>query len=264
MALLAHRLAKSLALASGLIGKPPTGLTVLLYHRIGAGERNIDLSTDAFERQLAYLSEHCTVVPLAEGLERASNSLDEDLIALSFDDGTDDFHIHALPLLERYGLPAINYVTTRPVHERTPLRGWGRHTAPAMTWAQLGECVDSGLVEIGSHTHTHADLDRVPADQAAEELRRSQELICHHLQRPCRHFAYPHAVYTPGAEALVRERYDTAAVGGWTKNAAGRVDHYRITRIPVTRADGPVYFRAKLAGRMGAERFLYAVAGKRG
>jgi peptidoglycan/xylan/chitin deacetylase (PgdA/CDA1 family) len=264
--LLTQRIAKSAALVPGLLQVSRPGLTVLLYHRVGAGERNIDLGAEAFDLQLAYLARHARVVPFGDGLRRALDpALDEDLVALSFDDGTDDFHAVVLPILVKYGLPAIHYIATAPVDERCPYPSWaGTSDAQAMSWSQVNECVSTGLVSIGSHTHTHADLDRIPSEQMDDELRRSRELIEHHTGRACPDFAYPHAMTSPPAEAAVRRHYATAAVGGWRKNPRGRTDPYRVRRVPVTRADGPVYFRAKVRGRMAAEAALYRIGGRRG
>jgi peptidoglycan/xylan/chitin deacetylase (PgdA/CDA1 family) len=133
-----------------------------------------------------------------------------------------------------------------------------------MTWAQVTEAVSTGLITIGSHTHTHADLDRGTRAQMEDELRTSKQLIEDNLGIACDDFAYPHAVVSAQADQLVREHYKTAAVGGWRKNLSKTLDPYAILRIPITRLDGRVFFRAKLKGRMGAEAALYRVTQRRG
>lgn len=264
--LLARRAAKIGALLSGLMSRPLPGLVVVLYHRVGVGDRYIDLGFDLFKRQADYLADSGRVVSLEEGLRRVSvGPLDDDVFAITFDDGTEDFFTTVLPVLVERGLPATHYVVTGPVDEGLPYPSWaGPNDARAMSWGQIAEAVSTGLVTVGSHTHTHADLDRVDKAAIEAELRRSKELIEDRVGRACSHFAYPHAVGSASAEAIVRRYYDSAAVAGWAKNHHEAFDPYRIMRIPITRLDGKVFFRAKIDGRMGAEAALYRLAGKRG
>jgi len=260
------RLAKSAALVPGLLRPGRAGLVVLLYHRVGDGTRNIDLERDSFRDQIEFLRAEAELVTLAEGVAAASSrELDRDVVAVTFDDGTADFHEHALPLLVQYEVPATLYVSTGPVNEGISFPSWtaGAASPPALNWSQVSEAASTGLIEIGSHTHTHADLDRLPAPAVEDELRRSRDLIEEHVGAPCRAFAYPHAVFSPGAEAAVRRHYETAAVGGWRKNIGGALDPYRIARVPITRADGDRFFRAKVRGRMAAEAVLYRFGGTR-
>lgn len=263
---LVQRAAKSAALLPGLVRVGRPSLVVLLYHRVGEGDRSIDLPAERFARQLEYLSERAEVVGLAEGLARAADpGLERDLVVLTFDDGTEDFHTHALPLLERYRMPAILYLSTGPVHEGMRFPSWAGGTvdARAVSWTQVREAVATGLVVIGSHTHSHADLDRLAPPEVDDELRRSRELIEEHTGQACPDFAYPHALTSGHAEEAVRRHYVTAAIGGWRTNRAGRIDPYRISRIPLSRADGDVFFRAKVRGRMRAEALLYRIGGTR-
>jgi hypothetical protein len=87
----------------------------------------------------------------------------------------------------------------------------------------LRDAASTGLVTIGSHTHTHALLDRAePADIGAE-LDRSIELIGQHIGAAPVHFAYPKAL--PGSEAAegeVRRRFITAALARSRVNKPAR------------------------------------------
>lgn len=260
------RLAKAVALLSSALTPSGPGLTVLLYHRVGAGGRNIDLPASMFREQMASLREAYEVVPLAEGLTRVREpGFDGNLVAVTFDDGTIDLHEHALPALVEYRVPATLYACTGPVEERLPFPSWatGVIEAESLRWEHLKEMIDTDLVTIGSHTHSHADLDRASPDTIEQELQRSKDLIEQRLQRPCPDFAYPHAVTSPLAHRVVQRHYETAAIGGWRKVRAGAVDPYRITRVPVTRADGQMFFRAKVKGRLAAESWLYRIGGTR-
>ena len=92
-------------------------------------------------------------------------------------------------------------------------------------------------------------------------MRRSQQLIEDRLGAPCRHFAYPWGVGSAEADRAARRLFDSAAMA-WGTNRAGRIDRYRLARVPVLRSDGPVLFRAKVEGRLDREATIYRLLGR--
>jgi peptidoglycan/xylan/chitin deacetylase (PgdA/CDA1 family) len=252
------------ALALGdRLRKAPPGVTVLIYHRVGGGTAGeVDVEVDAFRCQLAQLREHHSVLSLdagAELLATRSRGVRERHVVLTFDDGTADFCEHVVPALVEFDLPATLYVATHFVDTGDPFP-WG---APPVSWAGLREAVSTGLVTIGSHTHTHALLDRVTPSEAAAELDRSIELIGEHIGTTPAHFAYPKAL--PGssvAEAEVRRRFTTAALARSRVNEPGRTDLHRLWRTPIQRSDGFEFFAAKAAGGLRLEGELRHLAAK--
>ena len=244
---LVRKLIKAGVLPLGFVPRRADGdLAILLYHRVGAGDREVDLDVASFEAHLARLTETGAV----RSLEEATADGVRGGVVVTVDDGYSDFHEHVLPLVDRYRVPVVLYLATGLVREE------GARHADALTWSQLREAVATGLVTVGSHTHDHADLSRATRVQAKEEMRRSKEIVEDRLQLPCRHFAFPFAVGSPEAQAAVRELFDTAAVG-WKTNRAGRVDVHRLGRTPVLRSDGRLFFRAKVSGLLDKEALVY-------
>ena len=173
-------------------------------------------------------------------------------VVVTFDDGFRDFHDHALPLLVRHRVPALLYLATGLVQDGGP-----PPTPESLSWSQLEEAVATGLVTVGSHTHSHVSLARATEDRAEEEMRRSKELIEDRLGIPCRHFAYPWAVGSAPADRVARGLFDTVAWDAWRTNRRGGIDRHRLGRTPVLRNDGRMFFRAKVRGRLDAERHVY-------
>lgn len=239
--------AKAAALPLGIEGGRLGDLVMLLYHRVGVGDREIDLDAAVFDRQMAMVA--------ATGLAR---TLDEALagpggIVVTVDDGLADFHRHVVPTLARHGVPALLYLATGLVGD-----GAGRGGSDALSWEDLREAVATGLVTLGSHTHSHVDLRTVSEEVARGEMRRSKELIEDRVGVPCRHFAYPWAVASPASEGVARELFETAALR-WCTNRASRFERFRLGRTPILRSDGPFFFRAKLAGRLDKEALAYRI-----
>src|SRR6185312_15706382 len=121
-------------------------------------------------------------------------------------------------------------------------------------WAALADMTSTGLWQIGSHTHTHALLDRLPDDEIAHELDRSIALIGDHLGAPPAHFAYPKALApSPAADLAVRCRFRSAALAGTRVNRFGATDPWLLARTPIQVDDGERWFRRKAVGGMAFE-----------
>lgn len=259
-----HQLIKLTAAAADAVRRPPQGLVVLIYHRVGGHTPvSVDLPCPLFAEQLAILAAGWAPVTLdaaTDLLARPTAPSGPTPVCLTFDDGTADFVEEALPELVAQRIPATLYVATDFVETGRAFPDEGR----PVSWAGLRDALATGLVTIGSHTHTHRLLDRVGAEEAARELDRSVGLIEERLGVPCRHFAYPKALLgSPGAEQEVRRRFTTAAIGGTRPNPYGGTDPYRLRRSPVQVGDGMHWFRRKAAGGLGLEDDLRALRNRR-
>jgi peptidoglycan/xylan/chitin deacetylase (PgdA/CDA1 family) len=245
------------------VRRPPPGLVVLIYHRVGRrAPIEVDLPLSAFAEQMSFLAAETTVVTLSDGLAHLADpsSPREPLVAVTFDDGTSDFTEVALPVLVEHRVPVTLYVATDFVDRRIDFPNEG---AP-ISWDGLREAAATGLVSVGSHTHEHALLDRLPPAEVDGELDRSIELIGEHVGVRAEHFAYPKAVMgSPAADAAVRARFESAAVAGTRVNRYGATDPYRLARSPVQFSDGTRWFRQKVAGGMGFEDTLRRAVNRR-
>jgi peptidoglycan/xylan/chitin deacetylase (PgdA/CDA1 family) len=241
---------KAALLPPGVLGRRrPGDLVILLYHRVGVGRSEIDLDAAAFERQVAHLAATDPPRTLDEALAPGSTGG----VVVTFDDGLGDFHRHVLPVLVRHRVPAVLY-------QATSLVDAGREDG--LTWSQLREAADTGLVTIGAHTHGHTDLSAASEAEAEDEMRRSKDLVEDQVGVPCRHFAYPWAVGSPAADRTARRLFDSAALDAWRTNRRGRVDPHRLGRVPVLRSDGQVFFRAKVRGMLDTEALAYRALGR--
>lgn len=254
---------KRAAAAHDLVRRPSPGLVVLCYHRIGRRTTSkVDLPSALFEEQVARLAAGPGVVDLDSGLTALAGlpPSEPGAVVVTFDDGTADFVEEALPILVRYRVPATLYVATDFVEHSRPFPGSG---AP-LSWSALLDAVSTGLVTVGSHTHTHALLDRLPAAEVDGELDRSITLIGERLGVACRHFAYPKALAgSPTADRAVRARFASAALAGTRANPYGATDPYRLARSPVQVDDGLVFFERKVDGGMRMEDDLRRLVNRR-
>lgn len=129
-------------------------IPVFLFH---------DVEADTFARQLEFLRTNgYRTLALEEFLalaSRKSGPRPARQVLLTFDDARLSFHQNALPALRASRSHATVFAPTL----------WMGGARPAarerfMSWEQLRECVDSGLVDVASHAHRHAlvfDSDRL-------------------------------------------------------------------------------------------------------
>ena len=249
------RALKTSAVAADRLRGPRRGIVVLIYHRVGAGSGlELDLPLARFEAQMAELAAGGRVTTLdrrARAARRAASAPPaDDPVVVTFDDGPADFADTTLPVLERHQIPVTMYLATAFVEEQRAFP----YGAPPVTWAAMRDTVSTGLVTVGSHTHTHALLDRIPEDQAAAELDTSVALIEDRLGVTPVHFAYPKSVApSSAADRAVRARFRSAALAGTRPNPYGSTDPHRLARSPIQAGDEMRWFRAKAAGGMGFE-----------
>lgn len=108
--------------------RPARWLTVLAYHRVlptpGADYEYdravIDCDPGAFRLQMETVARDCSPITLDELLRflRGEQQLPPSPVLVTFDDGYLDNRVHALPVLEQLGIPAVFFVSTTFVTER--------------------------------------------------------------------------------------------------------------------------------------------------
>ncbi len=264
---LLQRGVKALAVGADQLRRPPSGVVVLIYHRVGAGTSSeVDLPADRFEEQVAWLVERDRVLALGDALDVVAGRTPAPTtadggppVAITFDDGTADFADVAVPILARHRAPATLYAATAFLDEGREFPGGGR----PLSWAALADACTSGVVAVGSHTHEHRLLDRLDPSAVAGELDRSIDRIGEHLGTAPLDFAYPKAVLgSPDARSAVAARFRSAAVAGTRANPTG-ADPQRLARTPIQRGDSTAHFRRKADGGMGLEDDLRRLLNRR-
>jgi peptidoglycan/xylan/chitin deacetylase (PgdA/CDA1 family) len=107
-------------------------------------------------------------------------------LAVTFDDGFQTVYTHAWPVLQELRVPATVFLSTAYLDscDPFPFDDWGlrfQHDLPPETYrplttAQCREMTHDGLLELGSHTHSHEDFRGRPA-ALLRDLQRSLEIL---------------------------------------------------------------------------------------
>lgn len=166
------------------------------------------VTVSELREHLQWLSDHnyTTVLPaqLAQG-----EPLPERAVMLTFDGGYASNYYYAYPLLQEFQAKAVISPVVSRVEAGDPA---------FLSWDMCREMMDSGLVEIGSHTYDSHDYDRcvkrLEGETQAEyearifpDLDRSIALLEENLETQINFFAYPNGLTDPWSDAFVAERF---------------------------------------------------------
>ena len=208
---------------------PP--IRILSYHSIGDLDTPLTIKEKDFERHVAILSSTFSPVHLREIVDYVTGRgrLPEDAVAITFDDGYRDNLTLALPILLKYQVPATIFVATGFVGSCIPLY---TEMLPALSWTEIQEMNQSGVVEFGAHTRTHVRLSDVPAWVAKRAISDSKSDLEEHLGRPVQMFSYPQGRFNSAVIRILQEAGFRGACGG-----AGMVHRlsspYRLRRLQI-------------------------------
>lgn len=189
---------------------PQASVPILVYHRFATTALDsMTVRIGNFEAHLRTLERlGCNIIPLADWVawrrgERVT-PLPPRAVVLTADDGHRSQFEQMAPLLQARGWPVTLFVYPSAISNATY----------AMTWSQLRELLARPGVTVQSHTFWHPNLLQERRRQApeafqrfaADQLRRSREVLQQRLGQPVSLLAWPfglsdEALWTQAAEA---------------------------------------------------------------
>jgi poly-beta-1,6-N-acetyl-D-glucosamine N-deacetylase len=136
-------------------------LTILSYHEIAdpadALNKDYAVRPTMFVRQMDWLRNngyHFVTIDDLLADEAGRRPLPDKAVLITFDDGYRSMFDHAWPILKAWRIPAVVAVVGIWEDDRTTVNFDGKiiPREKLMSWKELRELSDSGLVEIGSHS----------------------------------------------------------------------------------------------------------------
>ena len=186
---------------------------ILMYHYVNDEEplrSKLGVSVASFERQMRFLKEHrynvVTLYELADLLQ-GKKKIPAKTVAITFDDGYLDNYTNVYPILKRYQLPATIFVVVNRVGKRLGNDEY-------MSWQQIQEMVDSGIITIGSHSMNHPNLTEIDSpEKLTYEIVESKRFLEEKLKRKIDFFSYPFGGNDAGSRVTAKEAGYRACVG---------------------------------------------------
>lgn len=215
-------------------------IPVLLYHsvapRAGRGFARWTITPERFDAHMRRIADAgylaLTVSEVADRLRGGRAAQRERAVAITFDDGLEDFYSEAWPILRAHDLTATVFVTAGHVGGRAAWLGRrGAGERAMMSWAQVAEVAAAGI-ECGAHSLTHPQLDTLPPARAGAEIAGSRAELALTVG-PVGAFAYPYGYHVRRVRAQVRAAGYACACACGDALASPGDDVYAIPRITV-------------------------------
>lgn len=206
---------------------------VLMYHRVGEEARYAtSVSRAQFAAHLKdFASDRYTVLPMTEIVEalQEERALPERTVGLTFDDGYLSSYRNAWPALRKAGLPFTLFIATDHIDQG--LKAY-------MSWDQLRELADSGLVRIGIQGRSHAHLTALSRREARADIVHAIERVEAELGKRPAFFSYPYGEYGSDLRDLVEDLDFLAAFGQQSGAIDAAEDRFALPRFALNARHG--------------------------
>jgi peptidoglycan/xylan/chitin deacetylase (PgdA/CDA1 family) len=201
----------------------------LMYHSVqkppkGAKLKSLFIKPSEFKKQL-------NVLKFLGFSFTTLDKLKEKSIILTFDDAFKNFIEYALPVLEKFKLPAYVFV---PAGLVGTYNKWDFEKInvklPLMDWKDL-ELIQKKGIKIGSHALTHPFLTKINETEAKKEIEFSKKILEDKLGIEIDTFCYPYGDYNEKIVQIVKESGYKYAFTTKEGKFNGLENPYEINRI---------------------------------
>lgn len=227
---------------------------VLMYHMVkdpvpGARFNGLRVSPAMFERQLRWLKDNGWTTYTVTELVESHDNLPEKAVAITFDDGFEDNYTNAFPLLKKYAAKATLYlvldrhdrdwsVSKKAHHNSAELKN-----EPKLSDEQVAIMLESGLVELGGHTLTHANFAKISKVDKLREIGQARMDMEKQFGVSVKTFAYPFGIYDNTDPTLVKEAgYTSAVTTASGIDSSFGADMFQLKRVKVSGKDNFLAF----------------------
>ena len=241
------------------------GARILYFHSIHPSHEYAN-TPEVFYRMMRSISDlgkvSHTMTDITWKLNR--QSMPENIVAITFDDGYRDNYEHAFPAFLDLGISATFYVIAGLIADKamTPTRQIYRGLK-MMTKGQIVEMSNSGM-EIGSHTWSHYPLKHADKKTLRYELETSKKYLEDILSREVSSFCYPNGEVPINISEV--ELFDLFEEIGYTSVTTCRwgcitnQSHpLSLERQIIDACDTPEEFRRKLEGKYDYMRLVQKI-----
>lgn len=216
----------------------PSGIPVLMYHKIGDDKDNdAVIREDLFREQMKFLKDNgynpLTMDQLYDYVVNGA-AVPEKPVVLTFDDGYADTYSIVYPIMKEYGFAATVFINPGDVGTR-------------LTWDQIREMHKNGIT-ISNHGFQHIEMGQLSEAKQIENITKAQEVLAKEVgikDNPW--FCYPYGdknEFTDAATKKAGIKMSMAMKSGWAHTGD---NPYNILRVWVGNAVDIKHFEERIS-----------------
>jgi len=211
------------------------------------------VSLEDFSWQMNYLVKNFQVISINQMFEmlKDNRTLSKKVIAISFDDGFQDFYTYGFPILRKNNITATVFLPTGSIDASLPYPN-KLPQSDFLTWNQIRELHQKGI-DFGSHTVSHESLTKLTPQRIKSELENSKTRIETELGVEVRGFAYPYGTFRdidPSIEGIIASSgysWAVTSVSGINKQAS---NPFALRRTVIVGVDSRSGFKRAIMGAL--------------
>ena len=211
------------------INEKAVNISIFTYHEVvpDAGkvvEKFMQIPEDKFENQitgLQYLGFNVIRYSDLIGYYAGDQTLSQYNYIITFDDGYESVYKYAYPIIKSREIPITIFV----IDEKVGTEGY-------LSWNQLKEMEESGLVDVYTHGLDHEDSTKLSAEELLNRVNIAEDNLIMALgisNRP-KVFAYPYGKYTDEQLSLLKENGYIQNLMDDKTNVSSKTDLYVLHR----------------------------------
>lgn len=239
-------------------------IVILNYHSVHQNFSDVtdrwSISVDMFEKQIKYLVDNNIEIIGIDDIKNIflrNQQLNKIFVCITFDDGLENNYINVIPILKKYNIyKSTFFIVANSLINKSDKAWWIKNkiNSRLMSIEQIINLHKYGY-EIGSHSLSHQNLNKVKDNQVENELVESKKILETQFKFNCKSVAIPFSISGNTSKELSVKNicskigYNYLFLGRFGYIDSKSFNKNDLPRIPIYRSDNMNNFILKINGK---------------
>lgn len=204
-----------------------------MYHDVATVSTDfLTIGKADFARQMAWLADNYQPLTLQMAIDawQKNRSL-SDGVLITFDDGYVGIYDFVWPILNKYNVPAVFFLTTDYLGQDNNWNTRADTIKHHLSASEVQEMAGDSKISFGAHGLTHHRLTKFTKERIKKELQGSKTFIEMLTDRPVLACAYPYGSFNEQVLAIARELFHLGFAANHDGEDNWRINPHALRRI---------------------------------